>query len=430
MIPVLSEAHSMKKTLGKKKIIIGVILMFLITIAMPIYGDFSLDMQDNSEYCNTCSSYSLGYIPLRDYDKSTLNIITLPSPTGLLPTTFDWRNYEDGDWTTPVRNQGSCGSCWAFGAIGALEAAINIEYNDPNVDIDLSEQYLVSCGPGYGCEGGWAQRSFQWMQVTGGALPESCFPYEASDIPCEEKCADWENFLLPVKDYWTAEYPSDEEIKQALIEYGPLVADTAVYDEWFGYRGGVLIHPQMPDESEDDINHQPVIVGYNDDEQCWIVKNSWGNYWGEDTYGLSGEKGYCRLRYGHYFIGTAIHGVISDVVRGNDTGRPIVNFTYPKEGWLYIFGTPVKEVLFGRTKIIGSITVEVDASDIVVEEQDVTGIDYVEFYLDGVSQATISESPYTWTLTRNLGFHEIKVVAFDKAGNPSNPITMDILKIL
>ncbi|GEM_PF-1542836 len=420
----------MTQIVDKKKLIIAVILMFLFTMSIPIYGDIPVGIKYDSKNCSTCSSYSLGYIPLEDYNESSLNLITLSSPTGTLPTSFDWRNYENGDWTTPVRNQGSCGSCWAFGAIGALEAAMNIEYNDSTVDIDLSEQYLVSCGPGQGCEGGWAQRSFQWMINTGGALPESCFPYEASDVPCDQKCADWENLLLPVKEYWTAEYPSDEEIKQALIDYGPLVADTAVYDDWYSYRGGVYVHPEMPEESEDDINHQPVIVGYNDDEQCWIVKNSWGKYWGENTYGLSDEKGYLRIRYGHCFIGTAIHGVVSDVVRGNDTGRPVINLTYPQEGWLYLFDTPIKEVLFGRTKVIGALSIKVEARDIVVEEEDVTGIDHVEFYIDGVSQYTKSGEPYIWNLERNLGFHEIKVIAFDGAGNPSNTVTLDILKIL
>ena len=421
----------MVSRMDKKNFIIAVILIFFFTIAIPIYGDISLGVRQKSIDCTTCYSYSVGYIPFDNSNISNLNLITLPSPTGILPPVFDWRNYENGDWTTPIRNQGSCGSCWAFGAMGALEAAINIEYNDPTVDLDLSEQYLMSCGPGHGCGGGWANASFQWMIESGGALPESCFPYQASNGSCDEKCADWENYLLPVKEYWTADHPSDDEIKQALIDYGPLVADTAVYDDWYSYRGGVYIHPQMPDESENDINHQPVIVGYNDEEECWIIKNSWGKYWGENTYGLNdNEKGYIRIRYGHCFIGTAIHGVVSDVVRGNDTGRPIVDLTYPQEGWLYLFDTPIKEVSFGRTKVVGALSLQVEANDIVVEEQDVTGIDYVEFYIDGVSQYTDTEPPYTWTLKRNLGFHEIKILAFDGAGNPSNTITLDILKLL
>jgi C1A family cysteine protease len=420
----------MKKTLPMKKLIFLFTLISFFIISMPVYSAISLDSQQDQEYCTPCSPYSLGELPLDESTRSSINFIALSLPTNDLPDSFDWRTYKGGDWTTPIRNQGQCGSCWAFGAIGALEAAINIEYNDSNIDIDLSEQYLVSCGPGHGCDGGPSMGALDWMKRTGGALPESCFPYEAADLPCDQKCANWKDLLLPVKEYWVAEYASDEEIKQALLDYGPVVARMAVYSDLQRYRGGVYVHPQLPDESEDDINHAPVIVGWNDNENCWIVKNSWGKSWGEDTYDVTGDRGWFRIRYGDCFIGTTIGGVVSDVIRGNDTGKPIVNLTYPHDGWLYLFDNPIREVLFGRTKVIGSLSVKADAWDINVEEEWVTGVDRVEFYLDDVSQYIDTESPYEWTLQRNLGFHEIKIIAFDGAGNPSSPVTLDILKIL
>ncbi|GAF84466.1 unnamed protein product, partial [marine sediment metagenome] len=60
------------------------------------------------------------------------------------PPSFDWRNYSGQDWMTPVKNQGSCGSCWAFSAVGVVEAVYNIATDDPDLDLDLSEEYLVS----------------------------------------------------------------------------------------------------------------------------------------------------------------------------------------------------------------------------------------------------------------------------------------------
>jgi len=253
----------MKKIIG-----IFVCMLLIATAVLPALATMNELIQS---YDSGERPYGLGYIYL-GYSK-------LPEPAGGLPPTFDWRNYNGGDWTTPIRNQGQCGSCWAFGAIGALEAAINIEFNDSDVDMDLSEQYLVSCSPdNYGCWGGYANRSFEWMHETGGALPESCFPYIAENGSCDDKCPNWENYLLPVGYYWTAVNQSDDAIKQALIENGPLVADVAVYDDWYEYRlGGVLVHPRQPGESVYDINHQPVIVGYNDNEWPLFHRNrrSW-----------------------------------------------------------------------------------------------------------------------------------------------------------
>lgn len=403
---------------GKKSLAVGLLFLFFCLTMVPVLSG-GVQYDDSGG-----RPYGLGYIYLGYSDAIT---VELPEPTGKLPPSFDWRNYQGGDWTTSIRDQGQCGSCWAFGAIGALEAAINIEFNDSDVDIDLSEQYLVSCGPGYGCGGGWANKSFEWMHETGGALPESCFPYIAENGSCDDKCPDWENYLLPVGDYWTAVNQSVDAIKQALIENGPLVADVAVYDDWFGYRSGILVHPHQPDESVEDINHQPVIVGYTDSEQCWIVKNSWGKYWGEDTYGVTGERGWCRIRYGHYFIGTAIHGVESDVIRGNDTGKPVVELTKPLDGWLYLFDNQVREVYFGRTKIIGSLDVTADAWDVEVEDEEVSGIDRVEFYLDDVSKFIDTEAPYIWVLETRFGLHEIRVTAYDNAGNPSESEKVEVL---
>ena len=397
------------------------ILLCCITMIFLLCGD--IQSSESSDIC----SYGLGYIYNGYSDASTVN---LPESAGNLPESFDWRDYQGEDWTTSIRNQGQCGSCWAFGAIAALEAAINIEYNNPDVDVDLSEQYLVSCGPGYGCDGGWANLSFEWLHDTGGAIPESCFPYIAENGSCDDKCSDWERYLFPIGEYWTAVNQSDDAIKQALIEYGPLVADVAVYDDWFEYRSGILIHPPQPGESVWDINHQPIIVGYNDNEQCWIVKNSWGSYWGEDTYDITGERGWCRIRYGHYFIGTAVHGVRSDVITGNDTARPMIELIKPLDGWIYLFDNPIMEVFFGRTKIIGSLDIAVDAWDVEEEAEDASGINRVEFYFDGILKYIDNEAPYVWTLERKIGVHEIRVIAYDNARNPSKSEKIEVLILL
>ena len=406
--------------------IIGILIIaiLIVTTVIPAVGSINkmIQIHETKE-----QPYGLGYIY---HGYSNTKTIELPEPKESLPSSFDWRNYNGGDWTTSIRNQGQCGSCWAFGAIGALEAAINIEYDNPEVDMDLSEQYLVSCSPDNGCWGGFANRSFEWMYETGGAIPESCFPYIAENGSCDDKCPNWENYLLPIGNYWTAINQSDEVIKQALIENGPLVADVAVYDDWFEYRHGILEHPRQESETLEDINHQPVIVGYNDNEQCWIVKNSWGTRWGEDTYGITGEKGWCRIKYGDYFIGSAIHGVESNIIKGNDTGRPLIELTQPLDGWLYINDNPITKVIFGKTKIIGSITVIADAEDIEVEGEEMSGIHRVEFYIDDVLKFIADDEPYIWEIQRTdrkIGFHEIRVIAYDNDGNPSENKNVEVL---
>ena len=113
-----------------------------------------------------------------------------PETTGgrSMPSSFDWRDY---DGCTPIRNQASCGSCWAFAAIGAVECAIKISDGG---DVDLSEQWLVSCCDEAGdCGGGWHTTAFDYLQCFGerldqcgdfGGVMEADFPYQAWNMPC------------------------------------------------------------------------------------------------------------------------------------------------------------------------------------------------------------------------------------------------------
>ncbi len=92
---------------------------------------------------------------------------------------LDWRS-NNGNWMTPVKNQGNCGSCWAFGWIAAHEARTNIFHSDINEDPDLSEQYVLSCNPyGYNCNGGRMDIG-DWV-IQNGIPDEACYPYTATN---------------------------------------------------------------------------------------------------------------------------------------------------------------------------------------------------------------------------------------------------------
>ncbi len=197
------------------------------------------------------------------------------SATSFLPPSFDWRKRHGKNWMTEVKNQGTCGSCWAFASLGAIESVSNLYFNQ-NLNLDLSEQDLVSCykGPGaFGCEGLVVDRFaylYQYLANTG-ATSENCFKYQASHLNCSNKCSYWQNEVVKVSGGQLIS--GEENIKNALINQGPIQAAVFVQDPTGTYA------------------HAVVLSGYENDSSgatVWIFKNSWGTSWG--------EGGYARVR--------------------------------------------------------------------------------------------------------------------------------------
>jgi C1A family cysteine protease len=220
-----------------------------------------------------------------------------------LPPALDWRN-NGGNFVTPVRNQGSCGSCWAFSAVGQIESWKMI-LEDSTIALDLSEQFLLSCTAG-SCQG-WSHVSAIDYVVQYGIPSESCFSYTANDqTPCGNVCPDWQSEAvhIPGWGYITLADPNVEAIKQALTRH-PVSASFTVYSDFYSYSGGVYEHVSGEEEG----GHAIVIVGYNDAQQCWIVKNSWGPNWG--------ENGYFRIKWGEAGIGEYIPFIYDSMTDGN-----------------------------------------------------------------------------------------------------------------
>ena len=204
-----------------------------------------------------------------------------------LPTSFSWQDNLGHDWITPVKDQASCGSCWAFAGVGALEAIVRIRTDDPFLEIDLSEQFLVSCSPG-SCSGGYAGTAMSFLKSTG-APDEACYPYAAANLPCSRACDDWGDRKHRIAG-WSYVPNRVESIKAALIQQ-PLNTTMMVYGDLPYYEGGVY------ERTTDQIlgGHAVVLVGWEDDNACWIVKNSWGGEWG--------EEGFFRIKWGDSDIG-------------------------------------------------------------------------------------------------------------------------------
>lgn len=177
---------------------------------------------------------------------------------------------------TSVKGAGACGGSWAFAALGTMEAMI---LKTDGIEVDLSEQQLISCNPwGWGCNGGlWPND----MLVDPGVILESCFPYVAMDIPCEHDCPIV--YQLQGWAFLEADYvvPSVETIKQAILTYGAVQVGVYVDRFFQAYTGGVLNKCR---KNVNYTNHAVILCGWDDGKGAWLLKNSWGTAWGENGF--------------------------------------------------------------------------------------------------------------------------------------------------
>ena len=216
-------------------------------------------------------------------------------PKPQLPTEFDWRD-NNGNWVTRVKDQSPpgtrCGSCWAFGTVAQMESLILIKNNTPFLDVDLSEQFIVSCDTSNnGCNGGNMEKVYNFVRDTG-TPDESCFPYEAWDAPCGERCDDWADRVKKIDRWsWISRMGiNNDKIKKAVYENGPITCAFNVYEDFVSYESGCYEHATGPYLG----GHAVCIVGWTA-EDCWIVKNSWGADWGMD--------GFFMIKFGNCSFG-------------------------------------------------------------------------------------------------------------------------------
>ncbi len=201
--------------------------------------------------------------------------------TTAAPPSFDWRN---DSYVTPVRNQGNCGSCWAFATTAALESNVMIA---TGMSIEGAEQILVSCSGAGSCSGGYIQYASDYIR-NAGLPPESYYPYTATNGTCGNASPGWQNNTSFITSWHYAggtPSPTVDQIKNELITYGPLVTTMDVYSDFYYYNGGIYKYATGHLEG----GHAVLIVGYDDVGQYFIVKNSWGGGWG--------ESGYFRIAY-------------------------------------------------------------------------------------------------------------------------------------
>jgi len=221
-------------------------------------------------------------------DLSLFCIASLP-----LPSKFDWRNWKGENWLTSVKAQGSCGSCWAFAAVGGVEAKNYIEKDNPppssSWQLNLGEQHLVSsCFDGGSCNGGWPHQALRYIRDNE-IYVESCYPYQEENTECYYTCEGLSNKLWTIDDYFR--FGDDDntinEVKRALLCSGPLVSGT---DDWSDDAGHAIVIVGWDDESD-------VCLDNYGEDGCWIIKNSWGEANGLLNGGVWHIDGYGYIPY-------------------------------------------------------------------------------------------------------------------------------------
>lgn len=202
---------------------------------------------------------------------------------------FSWR-----DRMTPVKNQQSCGSCWAFASTAVFEGSYSLINNQ---QVDLSEQFLVNCVPPYSgpsgdnCQGNTQTAVWKYLMQNGDNTEQN-LGYTAKMSSCTSSMAG--TYKIQSWGYVSPNNPSSpsvDELKAAIVAHGPITVSVNATDAFSNYTGGIF----DADEGND-TNHAVVLAGWDDSKGAWHMRNSWSADWG--------EGGYMWIKYGSNGIGT------------------------------------------------------------------------------------------------------------------------------
>nr|P12412.1 RecName: Full=Vignain; AltName: Full=Bean endopeptidase; AltName: Full=Cysteine proteinase; AltName: Full=Sulfhydryl-endopeptidase; Short=SH-EP; Contains: RecName: Full=Vignain-1; Contains: RecName: Full=Vignain-2; Flags: Precursor [Vigna mungo]CAA33753.1 sulfhydryl-pre-endopeptidase (AA -20 to 342) [Vigna mungo]CAA36181.1 sulfhydryl-endopeptidase [Vigna mungo] len=211
---------------------------------------------------------------------------------GSVPASVDWRKKGA---VTDVKDQGQCGSCWAFSTIVAVEGINQIKTNKL---VSLSEQELVDCDKeeNQGCNGGLMESAFEFIKQKGGITTESNYPYTAQEGTCDESKVN--DLAVSIDGHENVPVNDENALLKAVANQPVSVAIDAGGSDFQFYSEGVFTG-----DCNTDLNHGVAIVGYGttvDGTNYWIVRNSWGPEWGEQGYirmqrNISKKEGLCGI---------------------------------------------------------------------------------------------------------------------------------------
>jgi len=225
-------------------------------------------------------------------DASSIDGITCGQATvknGTVPESYDWRQHGA---VGPVKDQGQCGSCWAFSTVGNIEGLYQIKHGNL---LQFAEQQLVDCDKDedQGCEGGLMENAMKYINQTGGLELQANYKYTARDDSCKFSPS---KVAVKVGGYECLKTKDEEQIKAFLAQTGPLAVALNA-DPLQVYQGGIIDEDSSSCDPES-LDHGVTLVGYGSEngKDYWIVKNSWGESWGENGYfRMARGKGTCGI---------------------------------------------------------------------------------------------------------------------------------------
>jgi cathepsin F len=202
------------------------------------------------------------------------------------PATYDWR---DKDAVSPVKDQAQCGSCWAFSTTENFESQVFISKGTLPI---LAPQQLVDCDPqSQGCGGGWTYWAFEYLANAGGQEAEADYPYHAVNQQCQFQSGKIDahiqnpSYKYAIDPCKSGPCPSQDEkkMRDQLAAIGPFSVCVNA-QTWNDYQGGVVQGGSDCPGNAESIDHCVQVVGYDENQGYWMVRNSWNTNWGDNGY--------------------------------------------------------------------------------------------------------------------------------------------------
>ena len=260
------------------------------TKGITLFSDITPD-----EFKKQILTLNVPLLTSSNIDNSSFRSVNAPTLSNT-PSSFNWVNL---GVTSSIKDQGLCGSCWAFTTATNIEALYYIKYGKR---VDLSEQQMVDCDNyDYGCQGGSMLKTYQWIKANGGLMLENEYPYTGQQGTCRQN-----QFRNAVRIIGYEKLISTNEIhiRNYLLSRGPIAAALNGIHLQF-YTSGIIDKTSSECDPYS-LNHAVVIVGYGSEngKDYWIVQNSFGSQWGENGYfRIARGKGSCGI---NLYISSAI----------------------------------------------------------------------------------------------------------------------------